>query len=200
MPLETAMAAALEGQHALLFTAVEIQLPSETLRLLDGAGAVTFGGRTFVGQDPALGVLASIEALTDGGEEAPSVRIAVLPPTNTAMATLADPLAQGGAVFIWLGVMAPTTGAVVGEPELLFAGEIDVPVLEVGRGQRLLTLDCVSIFDRFFEDREGVRLTNSFHQSVWPGELGLEFVTGVKRQMPWGSDQVRPAAVKDALL
>lgn len=200
MPLSAPMAAALEGAHVLLFTAVEAVLPGATLRLLDGAGTVTFAGRTFVGQDPDLGVLASVEPVSDGGEEAPSLRIALLPPTNAAAATLALPQAQGGSVLVWIGVADPTTGGVIGDPELVFAGEIDVPVLEVGHGTRLLTLDCVSIFDRFFEDREGVRLTNAFHQSVWPGELGLEFVTGVKRQMPWGSDQVRPAAVRDSLL
>lgn len=200
MPLSSAMATALEAPAACLFVAVEIDLPDGALRLLDGAGSVTFGGRAFMGQDPSLGVLASIEPVSDGGEEAPSLRLAILPPTNAASATLANPAAQGRSVLVWLGALAPSTGAVIGDPELIYAGEIDIPVLEVGRGTRLLTLDCVSIFDRFFEDREGVRLTNSFHQSVWPGERGLEFVTGVKRQMPWGSDQVRPAAVRDSLL
>ena len=119
MPLSAPMAAALEGAQVLLFTAVEAVLPGATLRLLDGAGSVTFAGRSFVGQDPDLGVLASVEPVSDGGEEAPSLRLAVLPPTNAASATLANPQAQGGSVLVWIGVAVSPWGAALGALALL---------------------------------------------------------------------------------
>ena len=33
---------------------------------------------------------------------------------------------------------------------------------------------------------EGRRLSDAFHQLVWPGEMGLAFVTDVETTVPWG--------------
>ena len=60
-------------------------------------------------------------------------------------------------------------------------------------------LEAVSVWERLFDDGEGVRLTNAYHQSAWPGELGFEFVTAVQRQLPWGADTPRPSVIADAL-
>ncbi len=197
--LSAPMAAALERLAPLLFVAVEVQTGGAPLRLLDGSSEVTFAGRTFRGEDPDYGALALLEPIIDGvGDEAPSVRLTVNPPDAAAAARLAGASMQGRPMLLWIGVINPMTGAVDGDPFLAFAGEVDHPILRVGEGTRSVTLECVSIWERFFEDFEGVRLSNAFHQSVWPGELGLEFVTDVKRSLPWGSDAPRPDVVRDA--
>ena len=184
-----------------LFVAVEVALVGGgQLRLLDGSGAVSFGGRTFIGLDPDFGVLASLEAVTDGfGDDAPALRIGINPPTASAAAILAGQDMQGKTVLVWLGSVITATGAVDPDPLLIFAGEVDVALLSVGQGTRSLVLDCVSVWERLFEDGEGVRLTNSFHQLAWPGELGFEFMTDVKRQLPWGADTPRPQVIADAI-
>ena len=184
-----------------LFVAVEVGLVGGgQLRLLDGAGQVSFGGRTFLGLDPEFGVLSQLEAITDGfGDEAPALRIAINPPTPSAAAILAGQDMQGKTVLVWLGSLSPASGAVDPDPLLIFAGEVDTAQLSIGTGTRSLSLDCVSVWERLFEDGEGVRLTNSFHQLAWPGELGFEFVTDVKRQLPWGADTPRPQVVSDAV-
>ena len=199
MSLSAGMLSALQGAQALAFMAVEITLPGQTLRLLDGAGEISISGQTFVGGDPTFGVLQAVETFSDGiGNEAPAMRITIIPPTNTASATLASPTAQGGAVRVMVGAANLATGALIADPYLLFVGEIDQGVLNVGKGQRSLVLDCVSAWDRFFEDDEGVRLTHRWHQSVWPGEMGLEFVTEADRQLPWGADAPTPAVVRQS--
>ena len=48
--------------------------------------------------------------------------------------------------------------------------------------------------ERFFDDDEGARLADGFHRSVWPGEEGLAFVTGVEKTVYWGMD-APPSAV-----
>lgn len=197
--LSAPMAAALERLAPLLFVAVEVQTGGAPMRLLDGSSEVTFAGRTFRGEDPDYGALALLEPIIDGvGDEAPSVRLTVNPPDAAAAARLAGASMQGRPMLLWIGVINPMTGAVDGDPFLAFAGEVDHPILRVGEGTRSVTLECVSIWERFFEDFEGVRLSNAYHQSVWPGELGLEFVTDVKRSLPWGSDAPRPDVVRDA--
>ena len=68
--LTTALDNELKTFAPTIFGAVEILLPGYTLRLLDGAGAVTFDGRTFVGRDATFGVLAAASTLSDGsGDE-----------------------------------------------------------------------------------------------------------------------------------
>lgn len=200
MSLDLDLADALEGIHALLFVAVLVDLPDGPLCLLDGSGEVSFGGETFVGGDGDLGVLAGLEQMSDGvGSEAPTFRLTINPPTNVASATLSAPANQGAPVKVWIGALNEVTGAVIGEPYLLFEGEVDQPVLSAGQGTRTLTLECVSAFERFFEDDEGVRLNDSFHQSVWPGELGFEFVTEVGHDDPWGRDEPRARSAPVAL-
>jgi hypothetical protein len=184
----------------LVFVAVEIALASGFLRLIDGSGSVTFAGRTFAGQDPQLGVLNSLEPITDGfGDNAPGLKISINPPTSDAAAILAGEDMQGRSVLLWLGVLDPYTGTVVPDPVLVFVGEVDQGILTVALGTRGIDLQCVSIWERLFDDAQGVRLTNAYHQAAWPGELGFEFVTDIQRQLPWGADAPRPVAVSDAL-
>lgn len=196
--LTPATAAAFAAPAVLMFCAVEIALPGYDLRLLDGPGSVSFGGRTFVGKDATYGVLGGVEAVQDGADsEAPEITITILPPTMTAAATLANPAAQMSAVTIWIGALDKMTGAVVSDPYVAFVGEVDVPSLTGDQATRELQYSVTSIFELLFEVDEGVRLNNAFHQSVWPGELGLEYVTEVQRQLPWGAEGARPAAVRD---
>lgn len=192
MPLSTAMDTALAGDRVLLFGAVRIDLPGYTLRLLDGSGFATFDGGSFVGIDPTFGTLAAISDLTDGaGDEAPAISLTLLPPDDTAAATLASAAMQGSIVTVKVGAINPATGLVIGEPYLVFIGEVDVPELASGASGRSLEYEVVSVFERLFDDDQGARLVDGFHQSIWPGETGFFDVTGIEQTIYWG--QTPPA-------
>jgi hypothetical protein len=187
MPLPTAMDTALAGDRVLLFGAVRIELPGYSLRLLDGSGFAVFDGGTFLGIDPVFGTLAAISELTDGaGDEAPAIGITILPPTDTAAATLAAAAMQGSIVTVKVGAMNMATGAVIGDPYLLFVGEIDVPGLASGAEGRTLEYEVVSVLERLFDDDEGARLVDGYHQSIWPGEMAFFDVTGIEQTVYWG--------------
>src|SRR3546814_5312887 len=97
------------------------------------------------------------------------------------MATLCNPNMQGSQVSIFVGAVDPTSGLIIGQPEVKFLGEIDVPSLTIGEGgQRSLSYTAVSVFERLFETDEGARAQDAWHQSIWPGEQGLEFMTGTE--------------------
>jgi hypothetical protein len=195
MTLSPQLDAALASPSPTWFGAVQIDLPAYTLRLLDGAGVASFGGGTFRGRDPVYGVLAAVEEIGDGtGDEAPGLSLTLHPASDAAAADLAAPAMQGSRVSIFVGAIDRATGLVVPEPELVFVGELDVPTLRSTRNGRSLELELVSTFERFFADDEGARLADGFHRSVWPGELGLAFVTGVEQTVYWGVD-APPAAV-----
>lgn len=182
-----AMAAAIAAERPLLFGAVEINFPGYDLRLLDGSAEVEFGGNTFRGKDAVYGVLAAVKELSDGtGDQAPALTITQLPPSDSAATSLASADMQGSRVRLWLGVLDMLTGLVVPDPLLLFDGEVDVPTLKWMLHGREVEYRCTSVFEKFFDNEEGIRLSDSHHQSVWPGELGLGFVTGVASSVFWG--------------
>jgi hypothetical protein len=194
----TAQDAAAQAPVATWFAALEILYPTFALRLLDGAGVLTLFGNTYLGIDPTYGALQGIDKFSDGAADtSPVLKIVLLPPTNTAMAALAEATAQGAQVSLWVGIVNPTTGLPVSDPDLRFIGSVDVPTITIDKGVKTLELICVSAFEQFFRDDEGVRLCDSWHQSIWPGELGLQWVTAVQIAMPWGSDAPRPALVTD---
>ena len=192
MALDPALDAELRRPVVTLFGAIELLLPHAAVRLLDGAGFVTFGGHTFTGRDETYGTIESVDAFSDGVDnEDPTLQVTLLPPSNTAAALLADPAAQGAQVSLWVGALNVRTGLPVADPELRFVGEVDVPTVVIDRNIRRLKLEVVSVFERFFSDDEGVRLSDAWHQSIWPGETGLAGVTSVQRKLPWGGTALR---------
>jgi hypothetical protein len=185
--LSPSLAAALRGERPLLFGAVEITLPDHNLRLIDGSGEIMIGGNLFVGRDPVYGVLDTIKGLGDTlGSTAPSVSIGLIPSTTLSLAALMNPAVQGSPVTISVGCIDISTGLVVPDPYILFVGELDVPTPTWDSNDRRLEYTVTSIAERLFAVEEGLRLSDSFHQHVWPGELGLAFVTGVEQYVPWG--------------
>lgn len=183
MTLETA----LEAPRPLCFYAAKFVFPAATVRLLSGEATIEIDGETYTGGDETYGVMADLEPLEDGGGvEAPSVRIVLQPPSPSVWTTLRDPAVQGSAVTLFEGVLDPTTGVVVAAPEPIFIGEFDTVQATFERGALSLLLDVVTVFDRFFEEEEGARLCDPWHQTYWPGEKGLDQVTGISKRLPWG--------------
>ena len=181
-----------------VFGAVEIVLPSHTLRLLDGAGRAVINGSLYTGRDATYGVLASVDTIGDGiDDSAPAARITLMPPSETATAILADPAAQGGQVTLLFGAIDAATGLVIADPYVVFVGELDVATVMVDQNERSLQYDVVSVFERLFDQDEGVRLNGPWHASIWPGELGLQYVSAIQQQMPWGADGPRPTLITD---
>ena len=74
----------------------------------------------------------------------------------------------------------------VPDPYLLFLGAFDQPELRVDRGVLEIDIECSSAFDLLLEDDEGARLSDAFHQSIWPGELGMLNMTGIENDIYWG--------------
>ena len=185
--LATALDSALAGARPFVFGAVEIALPGYTLRLLDGSGQLTLFGNTFLGADATFGTLAAVSPISDGsGDSSPAISLTILPASSAAAATLAGATMQGSMVKIWAGALDAATGLAVSDPYLLFIGELDVATLRAGADGRSVDYEIVSVMERLFEEEEGMKLSDAFHQSIWPSETGLFDVTGVEFTVYWG--------------
>tara|TARA_R110002073_G_scaffold120601_1_gene262638 strand:- start:15134 stop:15784 length:651 start_codon:yes stop_codon:yes gene_type:complete len=180
------------------FTAVEIVLPSQTIRLVSG-GFVSFdvdgSPVSFTARDTVYGTLGEVAVIKDGIDAvALSATIKLLPPTDTAMAGIAAPAAQGSLVRIWQGAVDQATGLADGAPELLFTGELDFGTLSVSARSWVVALECLTEEARQLEPDAQRRLSDAFHQKVWPGELGLSHVTNLSRKIYWRLAEPRGAA------
>lgn len=189
--LSPGLEAALAADRATIFGAIRMDLPGRTVRLLVGSGIVHFlvdgALEKFSGSDDVVGVFSAIDTLTDGlGDEAPALSLTFIPAHDAAAAQLASVAMQGSPVRLWLGAIDQMTGQVLGDPLLLFNGLLDVATLNVGGNGRTVEYEVTSIFEDFFLSDDGARLSATFHEYLWPGELGCAFVSYVAQQIYWG--------------
>lgn len=175
-----------------MFVGLKLDLTStvlgRTVCLLDGAGRIVHGTDVYTGIDDAFGTIDSVEEISDGsGESAPELVISLFPNSASTTATIANPAMQNCLAKVITGSFDLTTGLVIGEPEIKFLGQIDVPTLTLSQGVRRVEISIVSVFERLFENDDAVRASDGYHQSVWPGELGFEYMTGTDKNLYWGA-------------
>jgi hypothetical protein len=199
--LDPTLKSALAQPSVHLFGALKIELPEYTLRLVDGSGTIVIGGETYIGLDATFGAIAELSELTEEiGDSAPEITVALYPPDVTATAVLSHPDMQGSRATLMVGAVDPISGIAIGTPEILFMGEIDVPSIQIDQnGARKVEYTIVSVFERMFEVEEGQRASNGWHQSVWPGELGLDHMTGTDVNLYWGAKPPQGSGQKTGL-
>lgn len=169
----------------------EIDLPSGTRRILLGSGEAAWGGNTFKGYDPTFGSIAGGDTVSEEASgQAPNLSITVQTASTATKSDIAGEAVQLAPWRIWLAALTLDGSShlvAVADPELLFDGFIDQVTSELDKSKDQLTYALISGFDYFFEDSEGQRLSDSFHESVWSGEKGLANVTGVTKKVYWGT-------------
>lgn len=204
MALDPQMKLGMQQPYFVSAYLMEIELPDYTIRLLDGSGEVHWGQKSFFGSDPTFGAIQAIDPIQEQvGTEAPLMRMKFLPQSTFSMANITGADKQGSPVSIWWAVVHPETGAVIGEPYLVFSGELDAAEADIEQSETTVTFDIGSVWERLFQNQEGKRLNNANHQRVWAEratqERGFEFVVAIQRNEPWGYDQPRPALVADVI-
>lgn len=185
------MIAALTAKRKTVTAFFEIDLPSGTRRLLIGSGEAMYGGNTFRGYDSSIGSITSGDELKeDVSGVAPNTNVSIAVAGTATKSDIAGSAVQLSPLKISLaalGLDGSSHVIAIPDPELLFDGFIDQAVSNVDKQKDQLTYTVISAFDYFFEDSEGQRLNDTFHESVWSGETGLSNVTGVTRKIYWGT-------------
>ena len=202
--MDSALVTAYQQPAPTKCTLVRLDMPGAAVCLTDD-GFVPFdagegnGVETYFGRHPTYGVLDNVGEINDGAEaETTRLDISILPASDVAAAALGSPTVQGVRVQFWEGAINPDTGLLIGTPELKFDGEIDKPRFQVGESW-VLTLECGTQGERQVEPNTDWRLNDAFHQTIWPGELGLTYVDGVARKNEWRSRPENPSIFKRLL-
>lgn len=164
---------------------LKIELPTQTVRLCDGS-FIKWGSETYKDADPVFGTIASVEGMTEGqGNEIPALDLTLMPPMAVAPSELSKPGYQRSRVRFWIAEYDYDSGLLIGDPDLMFDGQIDQTTLRVG-SSRQLDISVVSNAERLFELDIGNTMSPTFHKSIWPGELGHDNATGLTIPVAWG--------------
>lgn len=190
------MIAALAANRKSVTGFFEIDFPSGTRRILLGSGEAAWGANTFKGYDSTFGSIIGGDTISEESSgQAPNLSITVQTASTATKSDIAGDAVQLAPWRIWLAALALDGNShtvAVADPELLFDGFIDQVTSELDKSKDQLTYSLISGFDYFFEDSEGQRLSDAFHESVWSGEKGLVNVSGVTKKVYWGT--MGPAA------
>lgn len=167
---------------------MEIVLPDRTVRLCDG-GYLYWDGVLYDCVDPDFGTVKGAEAFEEKtGDEAPGGKVTFLPRVSASATALSRPEYQNARMRFWLGEYDAETGQVVGTPELTADLAIDTVTLKRSRGTREVDIEFESAAKRLFMVQRGNALNDRYHQSCYPGELGMANATGMPRSRAWGAD------------
>ena len=169
---------------------VKLELPSGTVFLSDG-GITQWNGDTYRASDSVLGSFSQISDLVEGfNSQLPEQEIVFQPPSNAALTPL-----QAGAfarvpVRVWLAEYDTSTGAVVGTPNLRFAGKMDRVRQQAAFRQLSIIVSCVPELEVLLFSDDGNGQSSEFHKGIWPNETGHDQATGLVIPVAWGAQTV----------
>lgn len=174
---------------------VQLDLPSDTVRLADG-GVIKWSSDLFPSSDDKFGTIAAVKADGEGvGDEVPALTLDLIPADTSTLSDLSAPGFQRSRARFWITEFDPATGLVVGTPDLMFDGQVDQSTLVFENRNVEVSLAIVSTAERLFELNIGNALSPSHHKSLFPGETGLDNMTGLVIPVAWG---VRDGTVSSA--
>tara|TARA_B110001454_G_C12668559_1_gene412684 strand:+ start:633 stop:1250 length:618 start_codon:yes stop_codon:yes gene_type:complete len=162
----------------------KIELPTRTLRICDGAFCY-FGGEKYVSEDDVFGSIGAIDefeaAMGDATEDA---RLVFNPPAETAPSAIKSKAFQNSRARFWMGDL-DVDGKTIINADQLMDGLVDYTVLRLGDNSREVEMAFIGRAEKLFLRQEGNTLNPRWHQSIWPGEKGLDN-TGSKITVAWG--------------
>lgn len=167
----------------------KIELPTRTLRMCDGAFCY-FDGEKYTSEDDLFGSIAAVDefeaALGDAAEDA---RLVFMPHIDAAPGALKSKAFQNSRARFWMGEIG-SDGKSIENADQLMDALVDYVSLRIGEGTRELEMAFIGRPEKLFLRQEGNSLNPRFHQSIWPGEKGLDN-TGSKITIAWGVASAR---------
>jgi hypothetical protein len=108
-----------------------------------------------------------------------------VPTANIALALTED--YQGRECTVLFGALSTTAGTLISSPVTVFQGRMDVMQISDNGQSADITMTAENRLVDFKRPRE-VRYTHEEQATLFPGDLGLEFVTAIQeKSIYWGN-------------
>lgn len=161
----------------------ELYLDDQTVRITDAARQIAWGGNDYI----AAGHLIGFDGLEESAElQVTSVKVQLSGVVQDTIALLLTHAYIDRRLAIYTAFVSGA--GVVIDPVPIFDGRCDSPSIDEDpeNGKCLVTLTAAQHWVDF-ERRPG-RHTNHEEQQLWfPGDRFFEFVSGLNREIKWGS-------------
>lgn len=173
-----------QADNPFRFIAMQFDLPNGAWRW--ASAEVTFdpggGEALFETEHPDYGFVTGVGLIKDG-----MVQSALAPDLDLSPATgnglIALDAAHGSLWRLWHGLVDPEGGGVIGEPVQWDMALLNRPRLTQDARRQALRFTSFREDQLILAEEDSPRLTDAFHQRVWPGELGLSQVINVNREV-----------------
>jgi len=137
--LTTAMANEVTSDSLFSIRLVQAEFDSETLRFWSGYGDITFNSDTFTGGGDLLQI-SSVDEVQEVQANNVTVTLSGIPSSIISTA-LSEPY-QDRPLKIWFGALDESTGNLIGDPELIFRGRMDVMKIEESGEEASISVRC----------------------------------------------------------
>lgn len=155
---------------------------SGTVRYFSGYGTISWDGKTWTGGGKHVGVTPVSEV---ADVEARGISV-LLNGFDSALVTTALSEARAGkSGKLWLG-MLNDDGTIIADPQLIFAGRLDVPEITDSGESAAIAIDYENRLIDLERSRER-RYTDEDQKIDYPSDRGFEFVEAlVEKEVIWG--------------
>jgi len=178
--ITTAVESALDSPVVEPFFAIDMFFDEEVLRLWTGLGEADIEGNTYVGTGNLLDV-SSVEETSDLSVRGATIILSGMPSQLVSIA-LQSPY-QGRVCNIYFGVM---DGNSYSNLTQVFSGYMDE--MNISEGPEFSTIE-LKVENRLIdlERSRTRRYTSGYQKSLYPGDLGLDFVESLQdKRVVWG--------------
>ena len=159
---------------------------STPMYLWTGYGTLTYNGVGYLGLG-TLGTISPVQETTDLSARGITMQLSGVPTAMVYNALTED--YQGRACSVMFGALSPTAG-LISSPITVFSGRMDVMQISDDGQSSLITMTAENKLIDFKRTRE-VRYTDEEQQTLFPGDLGLEFVNAIQeRTIYWGNQNM----------
>lgn len=150
--------------------------------LWTGLAPITWSGHTWLGVGSLLGISGSEDGATVAAR---GMSLSLSGIDASFLADAMQEFRQGLPVVVYLGLF-DSSGALIADPLTSWAGRMDQPTVEVAAETAVITINCEN---RLLDMNVAVdrRYTQDDQQIDSPGDMGLQFVTGIQEiNLYWG--------------
>ena len=162
---------------------VSAEFDEGTLNMWSGYGDITWNSLDFTGVGD-FGGISEIEETQNVQANGVVFTLSGIDSSLISSALTYD--YSGRPIKFWLAPLNVTTGAVIADPYMSFAGRMDTMTINEGQQTATISLTAESNLVDMMRANAG-RYTNEDQQQRYAGDLGLEYVVSLQgREDSWG--------------
>lgn len=168
-----------------MVTMVDLDIPGDRIRAHDGVGTLTWDGYSWTG----VGMYGGLESVNETLDIVSQPLRLTLSGVDASLVTDAMTTAyHRQPATVYLGFLDHDTGAWKANPEVTWEGFMDVMEVEIDHGTATINLTCEN---ELMISPGPSRYTDECQQALYPGDLGLEFMTSISGYAAkWGQRDV----------